>query len=131
MKHNRTNSYDCYYTIVFVTKYREEIFDTKDKQEAMIQMLTKSSEFNKSDVESIIVNPDHVIINLSFQPHIAPANIIKSFKGGTARDWFKTYPGDKEKLYGGHLWQPSYFIQTRAGKTDRAVELYINQQKKG
>ena len=38
----QTNVYETHYHFVFVTKYRQDIFTTKEKQEAMKGIMQKS-----------------------------------------------------------------------------------------
>ena len=37
----------------------------------------------------------------------------------------------KKKLWGGHLWNPSYFISTVSENTEEQIRNYIKSQKKG
>jgi len=57
------------------------------------------------------VMPDHVHVFLS-APKIAPAVIAKILKGSTARILFVKHSELKKKFWGGHLWNPSYYVGT-------------------
>lgn len=35
----------------------------------------------------------------------------------------------KKKLWGGHLWNPSYFISTVSENTEEQIRIYIKSQK--
>lgn len=100
----RTSVYDFTYYLVFVTKYRKAVFTTKQLQDDMKQILTNISEGSDSTIEKIEVMPDHIHLLLSFKPKYAPSSIVKSFKGASAREWFKLHPKTKQQLRGGHLW---------------------------
>ena len=39
------------------------------------------------------------------------------------------YPEIKKQLWGGHLWNPSYFVATVSDRTLEQIEHYINNQK--
>ena len=39
------------------------------------------------------------------------------------------FPAIKEKLWDGHLWNPSYFVATVSENTTQQVTEYINSQK--
>ena len=112
MIETRTSVYDFHFHLVFVTKYRKSIFDTTEKQEELKTLLYSFAEKNGSVTEGVEVMPDHVHLVLSFPPKFAPSSIVKSFKGAAAREWFKLHPEDKQKLYKGHLWSPSFFMRT-------------------
>ena len=128
MIETRTSVYDFHFHLVFVTKYRKSIFDTNEKQEELKTLMSSFAEKNGSTVESIEVMADHVHIILSFPPKFAPSSIVKSFKGAAAREWFKLHPEDKQKLYKGHLWSPSFFMQTVGVVSQETVTEYIENQ---
>ena len=128
MIETRTSVYDFHFNLVFVTKYRKSIFDTKEKQEELKTLLSSFAEKNGSTIESIDVMPDHVHLILSFPPKFAPSSIVKSFKGAAAREWFKLHPEDKQKLYKGHLWSPTFFMQTVGVISQETVMGYIENQ---
>lgn len=110
MHKTRTSTYELTYHIVFVTKYGKEIFNTEQKREQMKDILTTLSKGNNSTIIDLEIVDDHVHMVISIPPKIAPSDIIKSYKGTSARQWFKLYPSDKNILYKGHLWSPSFFI---------------------
>lgn len=128
MIETRTSVYDFHFHLVFVTKYRKSIFDTKEKQEELKTLLASFTEKNGSTIESVEVMPDHVHLVLSFPPKFAPSSIVKSFKGAAAREWFKLHPEDKQKLYKGHLWSPSFFMRTVGVVSRETVMEYVKNQ---
>lgn len=128
MIETRTSVYDFHFHLVFVTKYRKSIFDTNEKQEELKTLMSSFAEKNGSIIEDIEVMPDHVHLILSFPPKFAPSSIVKSFKGAAAREWFKLHPEDKQKLYKGHLWAPSFLMQTIGIVSQEAMAEYIENQ---
>lgn len=128
MIETRTCIYDFHFHLVFVTKYRKSIFDTKEKQEELKELLESFAEKNGSDIEKVEIMPDHVHLVISFPPKFAPSSIVKSFKGAAAREWFKLHPEDKEKLYKGHLWSPSFFMRTEGMVSKETVLEYVQNQ---
>ena len=128
MIETRTAVYDFHFHLVFVTKYRKPIFDTKEKQEELKTLMSSFAEKNGSTIESVEVMPDYVHLTLSFPPKFAPSSIVKSFKGAAAREWFKSHPEDKQKLYKGHLWAPSFFMQTVGAVSRETINEYIENQ---
>lgn len=62
--------------------------------------------------------------------HFIP-DIMKTIKGVSARLLMKKH-GDtlRKKLWGGHLWNPSYFITTVSENTEAQVREYIKSQGK-
>lgn len=128
MIETRIAVYDFHFHLVFVTKYRKSIFDTTEKQEELKRLLSSFAEKNGSVIENVDVMSDYVHLVLSFPPKFAPSSIVKSFKGAAAREWFKLHPEDKQKLYKGHLWSPSFFMQTVGVVSRETVMGYVENQ---
>ena len=124
----QTNVYETHYHFVFVTKYRQDIFTTKEKQEAMKGIMQKVAEEQDFVIENMEVADDHVHLMVTFKPKYAISDIVKKLKGTSARRWFISYPETKEKLWGGHLWTPSYYAGTLGNVSKEIVYQYINEQ---
>ena len=126
--HEEGYVYNFNYQLVFVTKYRQKIFDTKEKVETMKAILYRQAEISDVTVNELEVMPDHVRMLISFKPKYAASNIVKNIKGASARAWFKKYPETKALLWGGHLWSPSYYMGTLGEMSKKVVENYIASQ---
>ena len=124
----QTNVYETHYHFVFVTKYRQDIFTTKEKQEAMKGIMQKVADEQDFVIENMEVADDHVHLMVAFKPKYAISDIVKKLKGTSARRWFISYPETKEKLWGGHLWTPSYYAGTLGNVSKEIVYQYINEQ---
>jgi putative transposase len=66
-------------------------------------------------------------IFVSAHPKIAPATLVKLFKGITARKLFKEFPELKKRLWGGHLWTPSYYVGTAGNVSAETIRRYIGE----
>lgn len=126
--HERGCVYNFNFHLVFVTKYRKKIFDTPEKVQEMKDLLIEQAEFSDVRIEELEVMPDHVHMLISFRPKYSASQVVKGFKGATARKWFTLHPEDKSKLWGGHLWSPSYFISTLGEMSKETVKKYIQSQ---
>ena len=73
--------------------------------------------------------PDHIHMLIECKPQCRISDAIKVFKGNTARWLFLTHPEIKTKLWGGHLWNPSYFVATVSERTKEQITNYISSQK--
>lgn len=124
----RTNVYDFNFHLVWVTKYRKEIFTTIEKQNAMQDILAHICDEHDIIIQSLQVTPDHIHMLISFNPKHAASSIVKTLKGKSARLWFKAYPETKAMLWGGHLWTPSYFMATVGSMSKETVKKYIENQ---
>jgi REP element-mobilizing transposase RayT len=66
----------------------------------------------------------------SYQVVAIIPDIMKALKGVSARLLMKEYGIIiKKKLWGGHLWNPSYFVATVSENTEEQILNYINSQK--
>jgi putative transposase len=52
-------------------------------------------------------------------------------KGISARKLLIEFPQIKEKLWKGHLWNPSYYIETVGSISEKAIKKYIEEQING
>ena len=129
---NKGRGYVYYlrYHIVFCTKYRHKIIEGPIEAR-LKEMFWSLAEFHKFEIVTMEVMPDHVHLLVDCKPQHYIPNIIKALKGNTARFLFKELPGLKKKLWGGHLWNPSYFIASVGENTEEAVKKYIESQKEG
>jgi len=75
------------------------------------------------------VMPDHVHLLVSCKPQLRLSDAIKILKGNIARWLFLAHPEIKKSLWGGHLWNPSYFVATVSDRSLEQVTEYINSQK--
>lgn len=128
IKHERTNVYDFNFHLVWVTKYRKQVFTTDEKSSAMKKILKDIAERNGIEIANMEVMFDHVHMMISFPPKMTPASVVKSFKGGSAKKWFIQFPDTKKQLWGGHLWSPSYFMSTLGNVSKEVVAQYIDSQ---
>lgn len=57
--------------------------------------------------------------------------MIKALKGVSARLLMKEFGEElKRKLWGRHLWNPSYFVATVSENTEKQIRKYIQNQKR-
>jgi putative transposase len=130
VKYGRTSVYNVNYHIVFSTKYRRKVLDSEVevifKEE--LTKIAKDNDFTFSAVE--VGELDHIHVFVSAKPKNRPSDIVKAIKGITARRLFERYPQIKKYLWGGHLWNPSYYIETIGHISEDIVKKYINDQQK-
>ena len=121
--------YSCRYHLIWVTKYRQPVFDDPIKQQAMLTLLKRIADLNDIQIQSIEVMSDHIHLLVSFPPRMSITNVIKAFKGASARLWFQQYPQTKHLLWKGHLWSRSYYAGTVGDMSAEKVKQYITNQR--
>jgi putative transposase len=127
--HGRTSVYNCNYHIVFTTKYRRKVLIANISQyfKQVLNEVAKEKGFIIRNVE--IGDEDHIHIFASAHPKTSPSYIVKMIKGISARLIFLRFPELKHKLWKGHLWNPSYYIETIGSVSESAIKKYIDNQK--
>jgi len=127
---NKGRGYVYYlrYHIVFCVKYRHAIIRgaVESRLRELFMNLARGHGFG---IVTLEVMPDHVHLLIDCAPQHYIPDIVKTVKGSTARFLFKEYPHLKKRLWGGHLWNPSYFVATVGENTEEAVREYIEFQK--
>lgn len=120
--------YSIQYHIVWCVKYRHKVLlgDIDIRLKEILNQIATDNGFTISEMES---DYDHVHLLIDCNPQHSIPNIIKALKGVSARLLFKEFPQLKKKLWGGNLWNPSYFVATVSEHTEAQIRQYIQNQK--
>ena len=127
LHYGRTSVYSLQYHLVLVTKYRRTVIigDVKDTLSKLFASLCKDMSLAIIAMELM---PDHAHLLVDAKPTTAIPSVVKGLKGVSAKLLFQKHPEIKNKLWGGHLWQPSYFICTVSERTQAMIKEYIESQ---
>ena len=129
VKSGRGYVYSIQYHIVWCVKYRHKII-TPTIEKSLIEILQKIANDNNFSIIEVNTDLDHVHLLLDCSPQHYIPNIIKALKGVSARLLMKEFGDElKKKLWGGHLWNPSYFVATVSENTEEQIRKYIKNQK--
>lgn len=127
--HGRGYVYSIQYHLVWCVKYRHNILqgniDTYFKK-----LVTQIALDNDIEIIEMETDKDHIHLLIECKPQHYIPNIVKAFKGVSARLLFKEYPELKNRLCDGHLWNPSYFVATVSENTEDQIRHYVQNQKK-
>jgi putative transposase len=129
-KKGRGYVYYLRYHVVFCTKYRHKVIEGP-VEARLKEMFQSIARFHKFEIVAMDTMPDHVHLLIDCTPQHYLPDILKALKGNTARFLFREFPGLKKKLWGGHLWNPSYFVASVGENVEDAVREYIKSQKEG
>lgn len=124
IKRNRNCVYQTAYHVVWCPKYRKPILVGKIAEELCSQ-IEKICQDNGWPIIAKEMQPDHIHLFLTIPPAIAVATALKLLKGITARRLFEKFPQLKKKLWGGHLWSPSYYVGTAGNVSAQTIRHYI------
>lgn len=130
LKHARTCVHNCNYHIVFSTKYRRKVL-TQEIENYITDLILQIAEEKGFEIGMAEVGEkDHVHLFVSARPKISPSYIVKMIKGITARKILLKYPDIKKHLWKGHLWNPSFYVETVGSVSEEAIKKYIDSQSK-
>lgn len=128
IRHRRHCVFLMHVHLVFVTKYRREVF-TKEILDDLCPIFSSVC----MDFEAALVEfdgeDDHVHLLVNYPPKVSISNLVNSLKGVSSRMIRKkNYPSIRQKLWGGALWSPSYFAGSCGGAPIAVIRQYIEQQ---
>lgn len=124
----RTCVYNIGYHFVWSTKYRKPVLQPPIDERTKECLLTIAQEYGFT-IENLEVMPDHCHVFVVAHPKFSPSHLAKVLKGISARKLFQEYPQLKNSLYGGHLWNPSYYVGTAGSVSKAVIQRYIEEQK--
>ena len=115
--------------LVFVTKYRRGVLS-----ERAIEVIREAAGGVCRDFTAKLVElngeDDHVHLLVEYPPTVALSRLVNSLKGVTSRMVrAREFPEVQSKLWGGHLWSPSYFAVSCGGAPIAVVRQYIEGQR--
>lgn len=127
--HGRGYVYSLQYHIVWCTKYRKQVFVDGLELE-MADYIKETAETLQMSIVAMEVMPDHIHILADCKPQLRLSDAIKVLKGNSARWLFLKHPELKAALWGGHMWNPSYFVATVSERSKSQIISYIENQKR-
>lgn len=128
LSYGRGYVYSLQYHIVWCTKHRRCVL-AGEVEDACRKILCGLAEEYRFRILAMEIMPDHVHLLIDAKPQLYIPDIVKILKGTTARRLFMDHPVLKEKLRGGHLWNPSYCVVTVSDRSRDQVMRYIESQK--
>jgi putative transposase len=120
--------YNINYHMVWSTKYRKKILigEIADYLKQLHEQIATEKGIMLREQE---IMPDHVHLFITAHPKFSPSQIVKIFKGITAKELFEKFPVLRNQLRKGHLWNPSYYCGTMGDVTKDVISRYIEMQK--
>ena len=131
LTHARTCVYNVNYHIVWSTKYRRKVLDSKI--EKRLKEILYDASLDKGFIihELEVGENDHVHMFASAHPKVSISYIVKMSKGISGRLLLYEFPELQKKLWKGELWNPSYYVETVGSVSEENIRRYIQNQEKG
>lgn len=128
--HGRGCVYSIQYHIVWCVKYGHKILIPKI-EERLLEILNMIAECENFQILEVNTDKDHIHILINCSPQHYIPDIIQKLKGVSSRMLMKEFEEIlKRELWGGHLWNPSYFVAIVSENTEEQIRRYIKNQKR-
>lgn len=129
--HARTCVYNVNYHIVWSTKYRRKVLNSKveARLKEILLSVAKDKEFIIHEME--VGESDHIHLFVSSHPKNSISYIVKMMKGISGRLLLREFPEITLQLWKGELWNPSYYVETIGSVSEENIKRYILNQEKG
>ena len=129
LRHGRHCVFKMHVHLVFVTKYRRNVF-TKEVLDDLKIFFEKVCLDFESELVEMDGEDDHVHLLVNYPPKVSVSALVNSLKGVSSRMIRKkNYPSIKKKLWGGALWSPSYFAGSCGGAPIEIIHSYLESVK--
>ena len=115
--------------IVFVTKYRRGVLSDRALEVVKRSFADVCRDFEVT-LRECDGEDDHVHLLVEFPPTAQMSKLMNSLKGVSSRRLrARKLPEVEARLWGGHLWSPSYFIASCGGAPLDIVREYVASQR--
>lgn len=114
--------------LVWCTKYRRTVLNLAVGNR-LKELVTEIATAQGCEILSIETDVDHIHVLLRLKPTHELSKVVQLLKGKTAFTLFREFPWIKNRLWGGHLWSPSYYVATVGGAPIEQVKKYIESQR--
>ncbi len=119
--------YDIQYHFVWGTKYRYKVLAGEVAVRAR-DLIRQCCEARSITILRGHVSRDHVHLDVSSPPELAPAKIAQYVKGRSSRLLQQEFPHLHKRYWGRHLWARGYFCASVGTVTEKMIQAYIEQQ---
>ena len=127
--HRRTCVYNINYHIIWCTKYRRKVLDDRTAARLCELLAEVGNAKGFTVVSSNVGEMDHVHCFVSAPPKLSVTDIARWLKGISGRHLLMEFPEIRHKLWKGHLWNGSYFVETIGSTSEENILKYIERQK--
>ena len=118
------------YHLIVVVKYRQKIFTNDTIINALKEFILSMSKDYDVEIINQECGDDHIHLLISTKPSTDLCKFINILKGHSSRFLRKEFKDElKTKLWGDHLWSPSYFLTTVGNTSTDTIYNYISNQR--
>lgn len=115
--------------VVFVPKYRKNVFDSDALQKLHRIFRIVCADF-ETDLKEFNGEKDHVRLLITYPPKVSLSKLVNSLKGVSSRRLRQERLDIAKNYWKGGLWSPSYFVGSVGGAPLEVLKKYIQEQQK-
>jgi len=112
---------------VWCPKYRKKLLvgAIGDRVKELFHKVAEEFDF---EIDSCEVAEEHTHMLLSFPPIYSISKVVAIIRSISSSKIFEAFLAIRTKLWGGHLWEQGYFVQTAGEQvTDDVIKRYIKK----
>lgn len=117
-----------HFHLVWCVKYRRTVL-THEIGDRLKEICLQVALEQDVIITAIETDTDHTHILLQLKPTHSIPKLAQYFKGRSSRYLFLEFPHLKFRLWGGHLWSPSYYVCTVGGAPLSTIKKYVESQR--
>ena len=110
-------------------KYRRKALSPEVAERLYALLREVGEEKGFTVVSAKVGEEDHVHCFVSAPPKLSVTDIARWLKGISGRRLLMEFPALRQKLWKGHLWNGSYFVETIGSTSEDNVLRYIERQR--
>jgi putative transposase len=114
--------------LVWCVKYRRSVL-TREIGDRVKEIVTEIAIEKGCEILAIETDTDHCHVVVRLKPSHQLSKLVQLFKGRSAYIIFREFPAIKNRLWGGHLWSPSYYAATVGGAPLETIKKYVESQR--
>lgn len=128
IRRGRHAVWDLHVHLVFVTKYRRDVF-TSDMLTACETVMREVCEKFGATLTEFNGETDHVHLLIHYPATVQVSKLVNSLKGVSSRVLRRDFADDIAPfLWGGHLWSRSYYAGSAGGAPLSVIAQYVKGQ---
>ena len=121
--------YKTFVRLVFITKYRRGVFSI-EMLERLQEIFRETCQQMEAELIEFGGEDDHVHVMICYPPKLALSNLVSKLKGKSSYFLRREFHSQlKQKLWGKHLWSPSYCAVSCGGAPLDIVKKYVADQR--
>jgi len=114
--------------VCWKVKYCHRIFRFAKVKSFCEATLRQTAQLHGIEIREIGFGEEHVHLLISLNPSMSIAKAMHLLKGASAFQIMRAFPWLKGILWGGHLWNPSYYFDSVGDNSYERLEEYVRNQ---